>query len=359
MFPQMDCICDSGNIKCLSSRSGYIYVAGSVLVSESKLYGRGDVNLACITAAAVSQQPIRERVGFSIEAKDALDGLARVREAESAGVRQVWMTTGGAGLGDTLTFYAAAATQTSAVRFGTSIIAIDVRHPLLVVQQALAINDIAPGRLRLGVGLGVPTYPSPLAYLREYVTVLRSGLWEGKIDHQGKFFNIHFSLMRRAQIPLMVGALGKKAFRLAGEISDGAISWMCPFPYLLNKALPALRAGAESCNRSAPPLVAHVLVSLSSDRAAVRAATRQRVDRYTRLPHYIHMFDEAGMTVAADGSGAEALGEALVVAGSEDTVHQRLLDLLASGLDELLITLVPVVDEKSEREKLLHLIGSL
>jgi F420-dependent oxidoreductase-like protein len=320
------------------------------------------------TAAAVSQLPLRERVGFDVHARNAVDALARVREAERAGVRQAWMTIGDAGQADTLTFYAAAAVQTTQIRLGTSIVPIYPRHPLVMAQQALAIHDFAPGRLRLGVG---PSHryiieqmyglsmKAPLAYLREYVEVLRSVLWEGRIDHHGTFFNVVFSLPRTAQIPLLVSALGVKAFRLAGEISDGAISWVCPVPYLLNKTLPALRAGAEARQRPAPPLVAHVLLAMSTDRAAVRAATRQRVLPYTTSPFYAHMFAEAGVPVAPDGSGIDALVDALVVAGDEAGVQQRMRELLASGLDELLITLIPVADEERERQQLLRLIGSL
>jgi F420-dependent oxidoreductase-like protein len=320
------------------------------------------------TAAAVSQLPVRDRVGFDIHARNAVDALARVREAERAGVRQVWMTTGDAGQADTLTFYAAAAVQTTQIRLGTAIVPIYPRHPLVMAEQALAIHDLAPGRLRLGAG---PSHrpiieqmyglsmKAPLAYLREYVEVLRSVLWEGRIDHHGTFFNVVFSLPRTAPVPLLVSALGVKAFRLAGEISDGAISWVCPVPYLLNKALPALRAGAEARQRPVPPLVAHVLLAMSTDRAAVRAATRQRVLPYATMPFYAHMFVEAGVPVAPDGSGIDALVDALLVAGDEATVQQRIRELLASGLDELLIAPVPVADEERERQQLLHLIGSL
>src|SRR5260370_31210628 len=133
------------------------------------------------------------------------------------------------------------------------------RHPLVMEQQAVTIDALAPGRLRLGVGTSHRhvmesmyglSMPSPLAYLREYVEVMRQVLWEGRVDHQGKFFKVVTSFPRAAQIPLLVSALGEKAFRLAGEIADGAISWMCPVPYFLDKALPALRSGAQAHNRS-------------------------------------------------------------------------------------------------------------
>ena len=53
---------------------------------------------------------------------------------------------------DVLTTFAAAAIKTSTVRLGTSIVPTYPRHPLVLAQQALAFYDIAPGRLRLGIG---------------------------------------------------------------------------------------------------------------------------------------------------------------------------------------------------------------
>src|SRR2546430_5343762 len=163
------------------------------------------------TAAAVSQLPVRDRVGFGIQARNAVDALARVREAEHAGVRQVWMTSGAAGQVDILTFYAAAAVQTTQIRLGTSIVPIYPRHPLVMAQQALAIHDLAPGRLRLGVG---PSHrpiiegsyglqmPSPPAYLQEYVSVLRGLLSQGPNDHHGTFFHVK-ATPRTAAFPLL------------------------------------------------------------------------------------------------------------------------------------------------------------
>jgi F420-dependent oxidoreductase-like protein len=310
----------------------------------------------------------RERTGFIVASKNTVDAIERIREAEQAGVRQIWMSIGGSGASDLLTMFAAAAVQTSRIRMGTDIVPIYPRHPLVMAQQALTVNDIAPGRLLLGIGpshkhiiegsYGL-AHTSPLAYLREYVEVTRSVLWEGKVDYHGTFFNVKASLPRTAQIPLLVSALGVKAFRLAGEISDGALSWFCPAPYLLDRALSELRAGAEARKRPAPPLIAHVPIALSADKAAAQAAARRTLSPYTHYPFYAHMFAEAGAPVAEDGSGIDKLIEMLVITGDEATVRDRIAQLLASELDELQLYLLPVADEASERKQLLSIIGSL
>src|ERR671917_342456 len=89
------------------------------------------------------RQPLRERGGLVVEAPDA----------------------------------AAAAVRTTSIELGTAIVPTYPRHPLALAQQALTVADLAPGRLRLGVGPshrhtmeGVYGLPmgEPLAQLREY-----------------------------------------------------------------------------------------------------------------------------------------------------------------------------------------------
>src|SRR6266705_1949385 len=183
--------------------------------------------------------------------------------------------------------------------------------------------------------------------------------WRIYVNMSRSCFKVATSFPRQAQIPLLISALGEKAFRLAGEVADGAISWVCPVPYLLDTALPALRAGAQAQNRSVPPLVAHIPVAMSTDEAAVQAAAMQRISFYTKAPFYAHMFAAAGFPIAADGTGIATLVKALVVAGNEAQVEKRLRELIASGLDELLLMLVPVADEVREREQLMQVICSL
>src|SRR2546430_5781967 len=278
-----------------------------------------------LTSSDVSQLPVRGRAGLAIQATDVAIAINRIREAEDAGVQQAWMTQS-AGLLDTLTLFAAAATQTTRIRLGTSIVPVYPRHPLVMARQAATVDALAPGRLRLGVGTSHRhvmenvyglSMPSPLAYLREYVEVMRQGLWEGRVEHQGRFFKVAAPLPHTAQIPLLISALGERAFRLAGEIADGAISWVCPVPYLLDTALPALRAGAQAHDRPSPPLVAHIPVAMSTDEAAVHEAAMPRISFYTKAPFYAHMFEEAGFSIAADGSGGGGLVKKRCGAGGQ------------------------------------------
>jgi len=76
---------------------------------------------------------------------------ALVRRAEELGVRAIWLTSGGYGP-DSLTTLAVIGARTERILIGTSIAVTFSRHPLVMAQQAMAIDDVAPGRFRLGIG---------------------------------------------------------------------------------------------------------------------------------------------------------------------------------------------------------------
>jgi alkanesulfonate monooxygenase SsuD/methylene tetrahydromethanopterin reductase-like flavin-dependent oxidoreductase (luciferase family) len=200
---------------------------------------------------------------------------------------------------------------------------------------------------------------SPLAYLAEYVQVLRAALWDGEVNHQGRYFTARGKLSNPRPVPLLMAALGENAYRVAGEISDGAISWNAPARYLLDVALPALREGAQKAGRAEPPLVAHLPVVLSADRAAAREASKRGLRNYTRLPFYTNMWEAAGYPLQADGSASDELIDHLVVTGDETAVAGRLEELLDSGLDELLLTNLPIDDPQGEWVRLARFVGQL
>ena len=118
--------------------------------------------------------------------------VAIAQRAEAAGVGTLWLTSG---LGpDSLTSLAVVGAQTERIRLGTAIAIAYSRHPLAMIQQARAIEDVAPGRLQPGhrhQPQGRPSRPRgacsfdrPLGFLREYLEVLRQAR-TGELDFDG------------------------------------------------------------------------------------------------------------------------------------------------------------------------------
>jgi F420-dependent oxidoreductase-like protein len=293
---------------------------------------------------------------------DARHNLGVIQQLDAAGVETVWQTAGGA-WADSLTLMSAAAATTGRIRFGTSIVPTYTRHPTVLANQAKVIDSIAPGRLRLGVGpshrpsiedrLGIPM-GKPLSHLREYVAVLRSLLRDGGARFAGEYLRVDLPNPERhrpVEIEVMVSALSVNAFRLAGEIADGAISWVAPIRYLVETALPALQRSAADAGRAAPPIVAHVPVAVTTDRDRALEASTRMFGRYGALPFYARMFEAAGVPAEHGRTSAAAI-DALTVSGSSDEIRARLESIVAEGVGEVLVSHVVVDDDASELHEL-------
>ena len=308
------------------------------------------------------------RIGLDLTEKQSAPGaVAAIRRAEDRGVPMIWSTTG-RGSPDATTFFAAAAVETQTVGLGTAIVPTYPRHPAVLATQAVVIDQLAPGRFRLGVGPSHrPTIETgmglamgrPLDHLREYVTVLRGLLWDGKADLDGRYYTVHMTVGQQARVPIYVSALRERAFELAGEVADGAISWLCPVAYLREKAAPAMRRGEERAGRSGSRLVAHVPVVMSADRETMLGAARQVVGGYARLPFYAGMFTDAGYPTAPGDPASDALLDHLVVWGTDAQVRDRLADTLGGGIDELLVMLIRTGDLVQEEARLSEVVVSL
>lgn len=306
-------------------------------------------------------------VGVHIAAPDAAGLVETIVAAEQAGIEAAWMTSGGVAP-DPLAVFAAAAGRASSIKFGTCIIPTFPRHPLALAQGAVVVDSLAPGRLRLGVGpshkvsieptFGIP-FERPLEHLREYLQILRAILQDGKVDFQGKRLTARAQLAKPASVTVMASALRPNGFRVCGEFAEGAISWVCPLPYLRDAAIPAIREGAEKAGRTPPPLIAHVPVAVSDDAAAVREAARRQIGFYPRVPFYSQMFQDAGFPEAKDGELSDRMIEALVISGSAGQVKTRLRELPGYGAAELLAMPILPPRDPEARARTYAMLGEL
>jgi len=283
-------------------------------------------------------------VGVAIQATDARDFVAQVQQAEAAGVPVAWCTIGGAAGADTLTAYAAALATTSTIRVGTAIVPTWPRHPIVMASQAMTLEQLAPGRVRLGIG---PSHEAnmrnsygadfhhPLTELREYLVVIRALSTTGAVDFVGEHVTAKTTWRQPVPFELLASALRPRSFEVCGQLADGAISWMCPRHYLVTQALPAIAGGAKRADRPAPPLIAHVPIMVSSDRAAVRDLARKQLGGYMTSPFYLAMFKEAGFPGANEGYSDGMLDD-LVVSGTEAEITERLRGYIVDGCGEIL-----------------------
>ena len=253
-----------------------------------------------------------------------------------------------------------AAAQTDRIRYGTAIVPAFIQHPVKLAIQVRAIEEIAPGRLRLGVGtshgpsmgsLGIPI-DHALDRLREFMQVLRPLLHDGKVDFDGTYYQVALESGVSLPTPVMVSALRENAYRQAGAVSDGAISWVSPLEYLVDRMKPAMAAGAKEAGRETPPLIAHVTVAVGVSKDEARARGRQQLAYYPTLPFYRAMFADSGYPFAeGDTEWPVDLLDHLIISGSDDEIAAGLRRWLDRGVDELLVAPLTgdVVDADDDR----------
>jgi F420-dependent oxidoreductase-like protein len=283
-------------------------------------------------------------IGITCMAADPPSILATIERAEQLGIGAAWLTAGGLA-SDSLTLFAAAARRTNRILLGTCIAQTWPRHPLLMAIQAATVAALAPGRFRLGVGpshgpqmeptWGIP-YDKPLSHLRDYLAVLVPALQRGEVDVENRRYRVHAKLPTVAGVPVLISALREKSFRLAGERSDGAITWVTPIEFVRQRAIPAVAEGAKAAGRAAPPIIFHAPVCITGDPAEARQATRQQLALYPRLPNYAAMFRAAGYEPENDG-WTDAMIDAVVLHGNEERVRARLDALFDAGVGEVIV----------------------
>ncbi len=161
--------------------------------------------------------------GVAIQASDSPGAVEQAVAAETAGIESVWATMGGAGGADMLPVFAAIAVKTERVLMSTAILHTWPRHPVIFAQELMALDQLAPGRFRLGIGptteffvtrLYGTEYRKPLTNLREYLLTLRTLLAEGQVDFEGEHVRSRGRIARTADETGMASALRPKSYEL-------------------------------------------------------------------------------------------------------------------------------------------------
>ena len=305
----------------------------------------------------------RRRIGIVV---NRVTGVVPVLEAaeqiEALGFGAAWLTNGGPE--DCMPLLAAIAMHSHDLNLGTSVVQTYPRHLVVLAAEANVIDQLAPGRFRLGIGpshevvmaaLGI-RHVAPFDHLREYLLVVRALSSGEPVDFEGDHYQVHSSMNRAFAVPVMIGALQVKTFELAGQHADGAITWLCPARYLATVALPALQRGAEAASRPRPPLVAHVAACVHDDAAEVHEAVRRGIPNI-RFPAYQRMLVRAGLDEARRGEWTDTLIDQVIAWGPAEKVADRIREMFELGADEVLVR--PVGAGPHSEEVTHHTINSL
>ena len=273
------------------------------------------------------------RIACSLDPGRSLDeGVERVRLAESLGYETVWVTH--IARREPLQVLGHYARHTERIGLGTGVVPIMLRHPALMAMEAATLDEVSGGRLTLGLGVSHRvtvegwyglSLEDPVGQMREYLTIVRSLLDGGASGLEGRHYTSRFSFLGYAARPgmkLVIAALGPRMLRLAAELADGVVLWMCSPAYVRETVRPTIEKALVEHGRDVDDfeIVANVPLALGGDEAGARDAIRRRVLPYVQLPFY-------RAVIAAGGHEAE-LGafDAAMASGSPDEALQELGD---------------------------------
>jgi F420-dependent oxidoreductase-like protein len=280
-------------------------------------------------------------IGAFISAGRSLDSsLDRVRLADELGFDSVF-TTHIAGR-DSLSLLMAYASVTERVRLGTGVVPIFSRTPASMAQATATIDEFSGGRMVLGIGVShkitVENWygakiEKPATQMREYASILRA-IFRGEPPPEGEFFKTHFQFMgyaARPDLPIYIAALSPNMLRLAGEIGDGVMLWLCNPDYIREVVVPSVSEGRERAGKSLEgfDIVPAVTVALTDDVEAARATMRQELVTYASLPFYRAMLERSGFgeDLAAFDEGMQAGDTERAKTGLSDELLESLAGL--------------------------------
>lgn len=285
--------------------------------------------------------------GCFISTGRSLQGaIERVKLAESLGYEAVY-TTHIAGR-ESLTVLTAYALSTSKIRVGTGVVPIYSRTPATMAQTAATLDELSEGRLTLGLGVSHrpvvegwhnQSIDAPVREMCEYVAIVRAIL-RGEDPPAGQKWRSSFHLAGlepRPELPIYLAALSPAMLRLAGEIADGVMLWLCNPTYIERVVIPEVRAGRERAGLTLDgfDVVAAVPAAITDEPQASFAALRRELLTYFALPFYRKMIERSGY--GADIAAFDAAG------GDVDAMQ-------AAISDEFLAELAAVGDAQAVRD---------
>jgi 1,4-dihydroxy-2-naphthoate polyprenyltransferase len=320
-------------------------------------------------------------VGLGLAARGSVtDVVGWADQARRAGLDSVWIHDSYFER-DAVTYASAIAAQVPSIRVGLGALNPLTRHPVVVAMTVSALDEMAPGRVILGMGTGLPlrlaqmgipyTPESGVEAVSGAIDTMRA-LWSGQRvpaaapglpPVQPMFPPVH-------RVPVYIAAYRSAFLDLAGQKADGYLARPAESLPSLQRMLARLRAAAAAAGRPEGAVeVAGYLLTL------VDRTRREALNRAKREPFVIYMMSvqsdlamrRAGLDPelkdriaaawrAEDYHGAAALIpdellDAFMLCGTREEVAAGAAAYHAAGMD--LPILQPVLQEQEHVREVL------
>ena len=293
------------------------------------------------------------------------EGMEFSKYAESKGFEAVWQAESRLVREATVPM-AAFASVTTTLKVGSGVVDCWSRNPARLAATFSTLDDLAPGRVILGIGawwdplaakVGI-SRAKPLRAMREIVTTVRALLNNETVTFNGEFVHLDgveldyvYQDRRPKDVPIYIGATGMQMMELTGEIADGVVLNYLVSPEYNQKAMEALTAGGDRAGRAVDSIDRPQLVvcSVHEDRKTALDMARQMVTQYLgQQPHIMKasgvpqsLLDKVGsvltwpatheQVVAASKHVPDEIVQMLTASGTPAEARQRVTHYLKNG----------------------------
>ena len=322
---------------------------------------------------------LARRVGLGLAARgDVDDTVTWAQKAEDLGLESVWVHDSYFER-DPISFLAPMARATKRIGLAAGALNPYTRHSFVVASTMATLDNIAPGRMSLALGSGLPLRLMQMAipfedapsHVSEAIDQVRA-LWEGKrLVLNDKVPPLVPMFPPPKRIPVYIAAYTRRYLEIAGEKADGYLSRpmesVPAFKVMRERVLESAAAHgrpadaitfrgyllcllgdsrADALNRAKrEPFVIYmvsILSDLSMQRVGMEPGLRDRVNALWREEKY----HEAAEVIP------DELLEAFVLVGTPQDVARRALEYHRAGMDVPLLQ--PVVQDEDQVRRVLE-----
>jgi 5,10-methylenetetrahydromethanopterin reductase len=260
--------------------------------------------------------------------------------AEALGYDTVWITDSHLVCRELWVTLAACALGTKTIKLGPGVTVPHTRHWSVAASAIATLEEMAPGRIVLGIGTGGSSAETMglsvqraarVATLEAMTTSIRTLLAAGSARLDSGAESRLAWLERPRAIPLFVAGSGPRMLEAAGRLGDGAIMYTGTDPAILKAGLEYVTHGAAQQGRRLADLDVRLWTptAVDRDRALARDHVRGRVASAMRHPLPVPLSPEDQAAVRRLRDAYDSYQHATAASRHRELVPDRFVDMLA------------------------------
>ena len=266
--------------------------------------------------------------------------VEQVKLAETLGFDTAWITDTHLVCRELWVTLAACALGTSRIRLGPGITVPHTRHISVTASALATLDEMAEGRVVVGVGTGGSAAQtmgltleqvSRVATLEHMAVSLRRLLARDPITFESGATGGLAWLAEPRRVPIYAAGSGPRMLTTAGRVGDGVIMYASTSPPILRAGLDRIAEGARASGRSLSELdvVLWTPMSIARDGALARDHARGRVASALRHPLPVPFDEDDEVLVRRLRASYDAYEHATAGSRHRALVPDRLVDLMA------------------------------